>query len=106
MPGITNATSPHLTAGFSLLQGENAWVFVSEDCIADSVKAYHEFEKKLLEKYPKEKRKDMHPTSISGKHPALPGVLYPTRTHPADQHFLNDACCFLLILCPCLSGLL
>ncbi|DBB14809.1 hypothetical protein WJX82_009677 [Trebouxia sp. C0006] len=47
-------------------KGENAWVFCSEDCIADSVKAYHEFEKKLLEKYPKEKRKDMHPTAISG----------------------------------------
>lgn len=47
-------------------KGENAWVFVSEECIADSVKAYHDFEKKLLEKYPKEKRAEMHPTAISG----------------------------------------
>ena len=52
-----------------MLQGENAWVFVSEECIAESVKSYHDFEKKLLEKYPKEQRKDMHPTSITGKHP-------------------------------------
>ena len=43
-------------------------MFVSEECIADSVKAYHDFEKKLLEKYPKEKRAEMHPTAISGKH--------------------------------------
>lgn len=47
-------------------QGENAWVFVGEDVIADSVKAYHKFNEKLLEKYPKEKRKDMKPTAISG----------------------------------------
>lgn len=53
-----------------MLQGENAWVFVSEECIAESVKSYHDFEKKLLEKYPKEIRKDMHPTAITGKHPS------------------------------------
>ncbi|KAL3158811.1 Plastid ribosomal protein L10, imported to chloroplast, large ribosomal subunit [Trebouxia sp. C0010 RCD-2024] len=47
-------------------KGENAWVFVSEECIGESVKAYHEFEKKLLEKYPKEQRAEMHPTSITG----------------------------------------
>jgi len=47
-------------------KGENAWVFVSEECIAESVKSYHDFEKKLLEKYPKEQRKDMHPTAITG----------------------------------------
>ena len=51
-----------------MLQGENAWVFVSEECIADSVKSYHDFEKKLLEKYPKDQRKDKHPTAITGKH--------------------------------------
>ena len=53
-----------------MVQGENAWVFVNEECIAESVKSYHDFEKKLLEKYPKEQRKDMHPTAITGKHPA------------------------------------
>lgn len=41
-------------------------MFVNEECIADSVKAYYDFEKKLLEKYPKEKRKEMKPTAISG----------------------------------------
>lgn len=48
------------------LQGENAWVFVNEEVIADSVKAYRKFNEKLLEKYPKEKRKDMKPTEITG----------------------------------------
>ena len=51
------------------MQGENAWVFVNEECIAASVKAYYDFEKKLLEKYPREKRKEMKPTAISGKPP-------------------------------------
>ena len=49
------------------MQGENAWVFVGEDVIADSVKAYHKFNEKLLDKYPKDKRKDMKPTAISGQ---------------------------------------
>lgn len=75
-------------------------MFVSEDCIADSVKAYHDFEKKLLEKYPKEKRKDMHPTAISGKHPALPRVfLCPVCIHPVAQHVFSGACFSFLILC-------
>jgi len=47
-------------------KGENAWVFVNEEAIAESVKAYRKFNDKLLEKYPKEKRKDMKPTEITG----------------------------------------
>lgn len=47
-------------------KGENAWVFVNEEVIADSVKAYNKFNEKLLERYPKEKRKDMKPTQITG----------------------------------------
>lgn len=58
-----------------MVQGENAWVFVSEECIAESVKSYHEFEQKLLEKYPKEQRQDMHPTSITGKQHLSAGFL-------------------------------
>ena len=49
-----------------MVQGENAWVFVNEEAIAESVKAYRKFNDKLLEKYPKEKRKDMKPTEITG----------------------------------------
>lgn len=52
------------------VQGENAWVFVNEAVIADSVKAYHNFNEKLLERYPKEKRKEMKPTAITGLPPA------------------------------------
>ena len=45
---------------------ENAWVFADEDAISGSVKAYLDFEKKLLEPIPKEERAAANVTSISG----------------------------------------
>lgn len=45
------------------LEYDNAWIFVPEDVIASTVKAFLEMEKKLDEKMPPEKRK---------KHEALP----------------------------------
>jgi large subunit ribosomal protein L10 len=47
-------------------KGENAWVFVSEEKIADTVKAYMAFETALKETVPKEQRKDFHPCDVSG----------------------------------------
>ena len=67
-------------------QGENAWVFVNEECIAASVKAYFDFEKKLLEKYPREKRKEMKPTAISGKPLLSPDVHNCMLLHVSLQH--------------------
>ena len=45
---------------------ENAWVFADEDAISGSVKAYLDFEKKLLEPIPKEERAAANVTGISG----------------------------------------
>lgn len=45
---------------------ENAWVFADEEAISGSVKAYLDFEKKLLEPIPKEERATSNVTGISG----------------------------------------
>jgi len=45
---------------------ENAWVFADEEAISGSVKAYLDFEKKLLEPIPKEERAASNVTGISG----------------------------------------
>ena len=45
---------------------ENAWVFAPEDAIADSVKAYLDFEKRLLQPIPKPERSKFKLTDISG----------------------------------------
>lgn len=45
--------------------GENAWVFVQEDAIKESVKAFLTFEEALVKALPKDK-KDTKPTDISG----------------------------------------
>ena len=54
-------------------------MFVNEEAIAESVKAYRKFNDKLLEKYPKEKRKDMKPTEITGWTTFVPFTLASTR---------------------------
>ena len=50
---------------------ENAWVFASEDAMADSVKAFLAFEKKLLEPIPKADREKTKLTQITGAAPFL-----------------------------------
>ena len=45
---------------------ENAWVFASEDAMAGSIKAFLDFEKKLLEPIPKAERANVKLTEISG----------------------------------------
>lgn len=47
-------------------KGDNAWMFVQEDVIADSVKAYTAFEKELKEALPKEEREKARPIDVSG----------------------------------------
>lgn len=47
-------------------KGDNAWMFVPEDVIADTVKAYVNFEKKLKEDLPKEEREKARPIDVSG----------------------------------------
>ncbi len=49
-----------------LAQGENAWLFVGEEVISESVKAYLDFETKLKERLPREQRAQAKPTDISG----------------------------------------
>lgn len=41
-------------------------MFSGEDGVADTVKAYIEFEKKLLDKIPKKDRASAKPTDVSG----------------------------------------
>lgn len=48
------------------LQMENAFIFANEDALSGSVKAFLEFEKKLLEALPREERATAKPTDISG----------------------------------------
>ncbi len=45
---------------------ENAWVFAPEDAISTSVKAFLDFEKKLLEPIPKADRAKHKLTDVSG----------------------------------------
>jgi len=46
--------------------GDNAWLFVGEECISESVKAFLDFEKKLKDRLPKEQRAMAKPTDVSG----------------------------------------
>ena len=45
---------------------ENAWVFASDDSIPAAVKAFLDFEKALLEPFPKPERIKLKITDISG----------------------------------------
>jgi len=45
---------------------ENAWVFASDDSIPGAVKAFLDFEKRLLEPIPKPDRPKMKLTDIPG----------------------------------------
>ncbi|KAL4420085.1 hypothetical protein ABPG77_004350 [Micractinium sp. CCAP 211/92] len=47
-------------------KGDNAWLFVNEEVISESIKAYVNFEKKLLDALPKEERATARPLDISG----------------------------------------
>lgn len=47
-------------------KGDNAWLFIQEDVISESVKAYVDFEAKLKEKLPKEEREKARPIDVSG----------------------------------------
>ncbi|KAK9834121.1 hypothetical protein WJX84_004083 [Apatococcus fuscideae] len=58
-------------AGWDVLkpatEGENAWLFIDEDNVSKAVKAFLEFEKKLVERIPKDQRsKRPPPTAVSG----------------------------------------
>lgn len=48
------------------LKLENAWVFASDDAIPGAVKAFLDFEKALLEPFPKPERAKLKLTDISG----------------------------------------
>lgn len=47
-------------------KGDNAWLFVNEEVIAESMKAYVAFEKKLVDALPKEERATARPIDVSG----------------------------------------
>jgi large subunit ribosomal protein L10 len=47
-------------------KGDNAWLFVTEEHIADSVRAYIKLEKSLKESLPKEEREAARPIDVSG----------------------------------------
>ena len=73
-----------------MVQGENAWVFVNEEAIAESVKAYRKFNDKLLEKYPKEKRKDMKPTEITGWTTVVPLTLASSTNYSTKLKYMHQ----------------
>ena len=54
-----------------LVQGDNAWLFIAEDYISESVKAYVKFESKLKEKLPREEREKARPIDVSGEQQGL-----------------------------------
>lgn len=56
---------------------ENAWVFAPEEAISASVKAFIDFEKKLLEPIPKADRAKTKLTDISGALPSSPLSIAP-----------------------------
>lgn len=47
-------------------KGDNAWLFVEEDHVAEAIKAYSEFVDKLKEGVPKDERKDFKILDVSG----------------------------------------
>ncbi|GAB4820656.1 hypothetical protein N2152v2_007702 [Parachlorella kessleri] len=47
-------------------KGDNAWLFIGEEYISESVKAYVNFESKLKEKIPREEREKARPIDVSG----------------------------------------
>ena len=55
------------------VQGDNAWLFIAEDYISESVKAYVNFESKLKEKIPREEREKARPIDVSGEQQGLAG---------------------------------
>ena len=54
---------------------ENAWVFASDDSIPAAVKAFIEFEKRLLEPIPKQDRIKVKLTDIPGESDRLLALL-------------------------------
>lgn len=47
-------------------KGDNAWLFIQEEQIADSIKAYLTFQKETKEELPKEERDSLHALTMSG----------------------------------------
>jgi len=47
-------------------KGDNVWLFIQEEQIAESIKAYLKFVKETKEELPKEEREDMHALRMSG----------------------------------------
>lgn len=47
-------------------KGDNVWLFIQEEQIAESIKAYLKFVKETKDELPKEEREDMHALRMSG----------------------------------------
>ena len=47
-------------------KGDNAWLFIQEDHVAESIKAYVKFQNKVKEGVPKDQRDDFVPLTVSG----------------------------------------
>lgn len=47
-------------------KGDNVWLFIQEEQIAESIKAYLKFLKETKDELPKEEREDMHALRMSG----------------------------------------
>lgn len=47
-------------------KGDNAWLFIQEDYVAEAIKAYNEFTKTVKEDVPKEERESFKPLKLTG----------------------------------------
>ncbi len=73
---------------------ENAWVFAPEEAISSSVKAFLDFEKKLLEPIPKADRSKFKLTDVTGAF-SLHQVQSSERCSVKSQGQLSEPCSML-----------
>ena len=65
-------------------KGDNAWLFIQEEYVADSIKAYLKFQDKVRESVPKDERDSMTMLSVSG------GAMSGQAIGPADMKRLKN----------------
>jgi len=68
----------------SAAKGDNAWLFIQEEFVADSIKAYLKFQDKVKEGVPKDERDAFVPLTVTG------GAMSGKAIGPADMKTLKN----------------
>jgi large subunit ribosomal protein L10 len=68
----------------SAAKGDNAWLFIQEEFVADSIKAYVKFQDKVKEGVPKDQRDSFVPLTVTG------GAMSGNAIGPADIQRLKN----------------